>query len=144
MRKPSVGRKRELPPSARQRLEHQLRELVAFYEWSEPPNIAVADTLQAAADAVKHGELSIEAASMTVAVWRPFVGLDANAGTVPETYEIATDEETLQRRIIEDIRGMIARTTNTARRMHLARLMEKQIQNFEGWRDENRTSLRAS
>ena len=110
--------------------ESELRRLCAYYEWSSPPNMAAADVLQGAADALKHGELSYEAASMIAAVFNPSVGVDANVGNVPPTYVIATDDETLQRRIIEHMRGMIARTTNAAKRVHLVRLMEQQIQNF--------------
>ena len=113
-------------------LEHELRELCAYYEWSTPPNLEAADALQAAADAVKHGELSNAAAEMIVAVWKPLAGIEAQAGITPCFYEVATDDETLQRRIIEDMRRMIARENNTAKRVHLVQLMEKQIQNFAG------------
>jgi hypothetical protein len=92
--------------------------------------MAAADVLQGAADAVKHGEISREAAAMIAAVFNPSIGVEANVGNVPPTYVIATDDETLQRRIIEHMRGMIARTTNAAKRIHLVQLMEKQIQNF--------------
>jgi hypothetical protein len=112
--------------------EETLRELCAYYEWSSPPNMAAADVLQGAADALKRGELSHEAASMVAAVFDPSVGVEANVGNVPPTYIIATDDETLQRQIIEHMRVMIARTTNAAKRIHLVRLMEKQIQNFVG------------
>lgn len=113
-------------------LESELRRLCAYYEWSEPPNMAAADVLQGAADALKCGELSHEAGSMIAAVFAPSVGVEANVGNVPPTYIITTDDETLQRRIIEHMRGIIARTTNAAKRIHLVQLMEQQIQHFVG------------
>lgn len=108
----------------------ELRQLCAWYEWSEPPDLGAASVLQAAADAVSAGALSVEAADALIAVWQPFVGLEAHAGNRPPSYTVATSEEELQRSIVADLRSLIARETNPARRVHLVGLMEKQIQNF--------------
>lgn len=108
----------------------ELRELCAWYEWSEPPDLAAASVLQAASDAVSASALSVEAADALIAVWQPFVGLEAYVGNRPPSYTVATSEEELQRSIVADLRSLIARETNPARRVHLVGLMEKQIQNF--------------
>jgi hypothetical protein len=108
----------------------ELRELCAWYEWSEPPDLAAASVLQAASDAVSASALSVEAADALIAVWQPFVGLEAHAGNRPPIYTVATSDEELQRAIVADLRSLIGHETSSAKCVHLARLMEKQIQSF--------------
>ncbi len=111
-------------------VEERLRQLCAFFEWSEPPNLAAADALQAAADAVKVGALSADAAALLIAVWAPFVGVEAHAGNSPTAITIAETDADLECAIVADFRAMIAGETNPAKRVHLTRLMDKQIRNF--------------
>jgi hypothetical protein len=111
-------------------LEHQLRELCAYYEWSSPPNMAAADVLQASADAVKHGALSDRTAKALVDVWGAFVGVNANCGAEPAYMTIASTEDEIHRGILSDFRLMIARENNTEKKLHLTRLLEKQIAIF--------------
>lgn len=47
----------------------------------------VASVLQDAADAVKEGALSPEAADALITVWQPFVGLEARVGNPPPVLE---------------------------------------------------------
>jgi len=108
----------------------KLRELVAFFEWSEPPDPQAADVLQAAADAVKEGMLSVAGADVLIAVWVPFVGLEAHVGNEPPTPMLATSEDELQRHVVADFRSMISRENNPARRVYLTTLLDKQIQRF--------------
>jgi hypothetical protein len=111
-------------------IETELRELCCYYEWSEPPNLAAAGALQAAADAVKNDTLSPDAAELVVALWQPFAGLEARVGHVPPVFVTADTEEELQRHIIADMRRMFVRETNPAKRAHLVELMEEQIKIF--------------
>jgi hypothetical protein len=111
-------------------LEHQLRELCAYYEWSSPPNMAAADVLQAAADAVKHGELSDQAAELVLVAWRPSVGVEARAGNAPALVAVATTEAGFQRGILTHMRSLTARPTTTEKRLHLMALLEEQARIF--------------
>jgi hypothetical protein len=111
-------------------LEQRLRELCCYYEWSEPPNMAAADTLQAAADAVKEGSLSLGAAELVIRAWHPSVGVEARAGNAPELVAVATTEEGFQRGILEHMRRLIARATTTEKRLHLMALLEEQARLF--------------
>lgn len=111
-------------------LEIRAREVCAFYEWSDPPNLAMADTLQSVADALKSGALSVEAGAALLAVTEPFAGLESAIGNGPPAFEIAESDAEMQAAIVGDLRRWIARETNPAKRVHLTRLMEKQIRNF--------------
>jgi len=122
--------KRRSQEAQRRDLEIRARELVAHFEWSEPPNRAAADVLQAAADALKAGALSRKAAAMLIAVWQPFAGLEAHAGNEPPKIRIANTDEELQRAIVAHMRALVAYETNPAKRVHLTRLLEKQIAVF--------------
>jgi hypothetical protein len=108
----------------------RLRELCAWHEWSEPPNLAAADALQGAADALQAGALSIEAATLIATAWEPHVGAEANAGNVPPGYVIANADAELQRHIIADVRAMVARETTSAMRVYLTRLLQQQARRF--------------
>ena len=110
--------------------ETKLRELVAWLEWSEPPNLQAADVLQAATEAVKHGALSLEAADVLIAVWAPFAALESHVGNEPLGFSVAESEHSLQRAIVSDSRSMIARQNNPAKRVYLTTLLDKQIQRF--------------
>jgi hypothetical protein len=110
--------------------EAVLRELCAWFEWSAPPNLGVAGVLQGAADAVKVDALSVEAAAVLIAVWRPFVGVEAHVGNQPAKITVARTDTDLERAIVSDFRRMIAAETNPAKRVHMTQLMEKQIRNF--------------
>jgi hypothetical protein len=112
-------------------LEHQLRELVAYCEWSEPPNVAAADALQAVADALRGGVISEAHARAVADVWEPFVGLEAALGKQPEVMMIADNEDDLRKAIIADLRAMVAKETTPARKLYLARLLNEQVQQFK-------------
>jgi hypothetical protein len=118
-------------------LEHQLRELCAYYEWSEPPNMAAADALQAAADGVKEGSLSFPAAELVIAAWRPSVGVEARAGNAPELVAVATTQEGFQRGILSHMRRLTAKVTTTEKRLHLMALLEEQARIFGGGVDRD-------
>lgn len=111
-------------------LETKLREMCAYFEWSDPPNLEAAGVLQDAADAVKVGALSVEAAAALVAVWRPFVGVEAHVGNQPPEITVARTDAELERAIVADFRSMIACENHPAKRVHLTRFMQTQIQNF--------------
>jgi hypothetical protein len=117
-------------PSRASSQETNLREFVAWHEWREPPDLEAADILQAAADAVKHGALSLEAADALIAVWAPFAGLESHVGNEPPTFAVAVTEEQLQRAVVADFRSMIARENNAAKRVYLTTLLDKQIRRF--------------
>jgi hypothetical protein len=119
---------RSVPSSAS--LEQRLRELCCWYEWSEPPNMAAADVLQGAADALKHGELSAGAARLVLKAWHPSVGVEARAGNAPELVAVATTAEGLQRGILSHMRSLTARATTTEKRLHLMALLEEQARIF--------------
>jgi hypothetical protein len=110
--------------------ETKLRELVAWFEWSEPPNLQAADVLQAAADAVKHGALSLEAAEVLIAVWAPFAALESHVGNEPSGFSATDSEHSSQRAIVAEFRSMIARQNNPAKRVYLTTLLGTQIQRF--------------
>lgn len=110
--------------------ETKLRELCAWHEWGEPPDLEAADVLQAAADAVKCGALSVEAAEVLIAVWAPFAALEAHVGNEPPTFTVAATAEQLQRAVVADFRSIIARENNPAKRVHLTTLLDKQIHLF--------------
>lgn len=122
----SASRK-ELPDPMK-RAVARLRRLACWYEWGD--NLAAADALQAAADAVQEGSLGLQSAHALIAVWRPMAGIEAHAGKRPKNFVVAETEDDLQGHVIADMRRMIARTTNSAKRLHLTKLLEDQIQTF--------------
>jgi hypothetical protein len=111
------------------RREEALRRLCFYYELGDKADAA--NALQEAADAVAHGALSADAADALVAVWQPFVGVEAQMGRHPQVYKVAHRETELQRAVVADIRRMITRTTDHAKRLHVTRLLKEQIQILE-------------
>jgi len=110
--------------------ETELRELCAWYEWAEPPNLLVAGLLQDSADALRVRGLSVEAADSLIAVWQPFVGVEAQVGNMPELMAVGANEAKFQRGIVTHMRRMVAEEARPARRARLARLLENQIEHF--------------
>lgn len=108
----------------------RLRELCAWCEWSEPPNTAAADACQAAADALKNGALSVEAAALIARAWSPHAGIEALVGNEPPDYVVANHDDELQRSVIADMRALVAKKTNPSKRAYLTRLFEEQIRRF--------------
>jgi len=117
-------------------LETELRELCAWYEWGHRPNVEVAGVLQDAADAMRVRALSPAAAKVLIAAWQPFAGLEAQTGDSPELMTVANTEHEVLRGILAHMRRMVTRETHPAKRVHLAKLLEKQIQILEGGRCE--------
>ena len=109
-------------------LRGRLRRACAWYEWSN--RAEVADALQAAADAYDAGDLSPEAAGLILELWRPHAALEARVGHDVESYHVADTPTEVERGIVVDFRGCIARATDTARRAHLIELMDRQIRIF--------------
>ena len=117
----------------------RLRRACAWYEWSERD--AVADVLQAAADAAQAGDLSDAAVDLMLALWRPFLALETRVDQ-PVEYVVADTAAEVEAGIVADLRACFARTTNTARRAHLIELMDLQIRNFvEGTRHDRPNSI---
>jgi hypothetical protein len=111
--------------------ESRLRELCAWYEWADPPNLPVAGVLQDAADAVRVKALSTEAAQALIVAWQPFAGLDALVGKPPELVTVANTETELQRAIVADMGRMVAAEPHSTKRVYLARLTDEQIEKFQ-------------
>ncbi len=116
--------------SHRAQLDQDLRELCCWHEWSEPPNLAAADVLQGAADALQAGLISLEAAELIRAVWNRHAGIETRAGNGPMKVAIATTEAGTQRGVIEHMQSMIAQQTSTAKRLHLMKLLREQARIF--------------
>lgn len=110
----------------------RLRELCAWYEWSEPPNMEAADALQGAADAYQMGALSDEAAALFADTWEPHTGVEANVGNPPPRPGVADDDAELQRHVVADMRAKVGREPNPGERVHLTRLLRQQIRRFAG------------
>jgi hypothetical protein len=118
------------------RAEGELHELCCWYEWSEPPDLEAAGVLQDAADAVRVRALSPEVADALIAVWQPFAGLEAQVGKQPEMMAVAENEVEFQRGIVAHMRRLVGNEKHPAKRVHLVRLLEEQIRNFEGGHNE--------
>ncbi len=123
-------RNRRLSLDRRAQLEQDLRELCCWHEWSEPPNLAAADVLQGAADALQTGLISLEAAELIRAVWSRHAGIETRAGNGPTLIAVATNEAGVQRGVIEHMQSMIAQQTSTAKRLHLMKLLREQARLF--------------
>ena len=87
--------------------EEQLRELCAWYEWAEPPNLRVAGVLQDAADAFRDGALSPEATEALIAVWKPFVGHEAAIGNPPKMVPLQDNTIGALKCAVKDLRRML-------------------------------------
>jgi hypothetical protein len=111
------------------RTHTRLRELCAWYEWSE---LEAADALQGVADAYQAGALSDEAATLFAGAWEPHTGVEANVGNVPPRPDVADPDAALQRHVVADMRAMVAREPNPAKRVYLTRLLRQQIRRFAG------------
>lgn len=125
-----VARFSDLDRSPRQELSSardlagELRDLCS--RWSDSP--AVVDALQEAASAYEDGALSSEHAETLITIWEPFARLDNVAARV-------SSEDTdpgigLRSAIVADMRRMLAKETDPARKLHLARLLRDQVQRF--------------
>jgi hypothetical protein len=112
--------------------ERKLRELCAWYEWSHPPNLAAATALQDAADAVKEGALSNEAADVLIAVWGPFVEFEARVGNLPPPPPEPEDVELGVLRVaIKDLGRWLKNAKTPEERRHLTKLLNGQIAVYE-------------
>jgi hypothetical protein len=122
-----------VPFDRSERQEQKLRELAAWYEWSEPPNLVAAAVLQDAADAVRTRALSGKAADALIAVWQPFVGLEARVGNPPPTVRAEDVKLRMLRRAVDDLKRWLAEAPEDSG-ARFAELLAEQERILEGYR----------
>ena len=105
--------------------------LAAWYEWAEPVNQRVAGILQDAADAVREKALSTEAAEALIAVWQPFVGLEARIANAPSTIQPESADSGALASAVKDLGRMLQEAKTPQGRRFLTKLLNQQITNYE-------------
>ncbi len=89
--------------------------------------------LQDAADAVRIRALSGEAADALIAVWQPFVGLEARVGKPPPTVRAEDVKLRMLRCAVDDLKRWLAEAPEDSRQ-RFAELLAEQERILEGYR----------